>query len=914
MSERTAAMSKSTATNRKQERGSALLMTLGILSLLLIMAMAFAFTARTERQVARSNSDLVRARMLANSALERVIAGMKYNFNRDSSGNPAGINFYYAAKGAAGFPLHSRVSAMTDAAEGDSRTALLASKEGWTSDESAFTLGDILTQALANSSDLQNLLNLSDAAVTAELGAARFGVIEAGGELIGRIGYLVIEASGKGDVNQMIFPSVRPPWIKRASVDRIGMDMTGFDNSSSDFFFNLSGAGTWADLGNAPDEGNLTIRLGLHPSEMHLPAEYQTQLPATAAGMRSFWTSHAHLNQGGLSATPNLHLLTFFSGDDEEVYADATEVSAGTAPLTVFHDRFDLSGYSRSLATLPYYTLTGSVYAPDPLNDGWSAPVMTVPVVLTAIPAIAAMRNAANGDISQQVAANLIDYSDADSYATLPAGCDWSLGESADEPPAYCGNEKVPYFNELHLEITGRYAVGAAVDDRVCTLEIAPQIEMFNIFADDLLSGIVRLKLFGTVTVTATFDDSSTQIVSAVLGDPLKNTVGVTFLQYEAASVNVVAKSYAVLTSPSDPVAWSGTFTVPPGRTLDQVNYAVTITKAVLISGEDTADPATIHDIAMWHLATGQSVAVDVLDSVSPTVFNGSLEISDCRSNADLRPAAVAAWLPFSDLAASHTLGDDNTNLLLDDDGSDSDQEEAFFAANQTYSTAYIRNGPMQSLWELGAIHRGEPNMTINLRKFSAAVSTYALGDALILDQVKIGPQRYLRGRMNPNARNPRLVREWSRGIALTDTYDAYAAYNAATALPPPAVANWSADPLPWRGALATLIETAYPATFTSDREAEALLGRSAGLLSTRWEAFAIVTVGQALQELKGIASDTAFDALRDSKLIANPTRMTDGTNTRYCSILATRLHVTQVLRDTWKNEFVVVQTRTLEE
>ena len=68
-------------------------------------------------------------------------------------------------------------------------------------------------------------------------------------------------------------------------------------------------------------------------------------------------------------------------------------------------------------------------------------------------------------------------------------------------------------------------------------------------------------------------------------------------------------------------------------------------------------------------------------------------------------------------------------------------------------STAYIANEPMRSLWELGAIHRGIPWQTINLKKapnvtlstmhnveISAGADgyTYADGDGIILDQVKL--------------------------------------------------------------------------------------------------------------------------------------------------------------------------------
>lgn len=907
---------------QKRESGSALLMTLGVLSLLLIMAMAFAFTSRTERQVARSNSDQARALMLADSALDRVVAGMKYNFFNWSGTTPTSINYYLSVDSPSGFQFNVPTSFVADGTQGDSRTAFLVSNGGWNSTESAFTLGQILSDALQNNEDLKGLLNLSQPDVITALNASRFEAIEADGELIGRMGYLVLEASGKLNVNQLIFPNVRPPWIKRGTLDRIGIDITGFENSNtnSDFFFNVAGNGTWADLGNAPDEGNLTVRLGLHPSEMHLLAAYVTNLPVTTTTtpMQTFWTSYAHLNKR-LAPAPNLHLYTFFGGEDEEIYPDSTQVTTGTAILSTFYPRFDLSGYSRSVATLPYYVNAAGVYTPNLANDGWTTPKMDIPTILSGIPAIAAMR-AQDGstDISEQVAANLIDYCDANNYATLPPGFGWTWGETINEPPAYCGNEKVPYINELHLEISGDYkVVAASPDDRICTLKITPKVEMFNIFGENLETGLVRVKLFGTVATTVTFDDASTLNLPDDPAYPLKEAAGLTFLQCDAGtSVSATAHDYTVLTIPSTPIAWTSTFAVPVGKIVSNVRHVVTITKAVVISGETTASlPLTVYDTAFWYDTTGLTLNVDVLDTVSPTTLYGSLEVSDCRCNNDLRIASVAAWtLPFIDDPTNHTLGADNNNLLLGD-GTTSDQENTYFATNNTYSTAYIRNAPMQSLWELGAIHRAEPNCTINLRKFSQAVGTYSVGDALILDQVKIGPQTYMRGRLNPNARNPRMFRELFRGIASSDTYNAYSVYNASNVVAPPVATDWVIAPSPYRGALANMLATAptYSGMFTNDREAEALIGRSAGLLSTRWEAFTLVTVGQALRELRDVTA-TAFTTLKDNNLVANPTEFTDGAVTRYCSILGTRIKLTHLLRDTWKNEFVIVQSRYLED
>lgn len=88
-------------------------------------------------------------------------------------------------------------------------------------------------------------------------------------------------------------------------------------------------------------------------------------------------------------------------------------------------------------------------------------------------------------------------------------------------------------------------------------------------------------------------------------------------------------------------------------------------------------------------------------------------------------------------------------------------------------STAYIRNAPMQSLWELGVIHRGAAWQTLNLKAAGApggggSISpsdmkqlgnvwdttpgtTYAAGDGGILEQVKLTKETYCFGKVNIN-------------------------------------------------------------------------------------------------------------------------------------------------------------------
>lgn len=114
-----------------------------------------------------------------------------------------------------------------------------------------------------------------------------------------------------------------------------------------------------------------------------------------------------------------------------------------------------------------------------------------------------------------------------------------------------------------------------------------------------------------------------------------------------------------------------------------------------------------------------------------------------------------------------------------DDDASKYDPEKNVYYNGPAWgdntnhlSTAYIRNAPMQSLWELGVIHRGAAWQTLNLKAAGAPGGTgsispsdmkqglswdnpsgtsYANGDGGILEQVKLTEKAYSYGLININ-------------------------------------------------------------------------------------------------------------------------------------------------------------------
>ena len=74
---------------RDSEHGVALLLTLAALALLMVLAISFSFQSQTNLQGSQVNADTVRARLLAESALERAMAFMTSWYpGQDSGGGP----------------------------------------------------------------------------------------------------------------------------------------------------------------------------------------------------------------------------------------------------------------------------------------------------------------------------------------------------------------------------------------------------------------------------------------------------------------------------------------------------------------------------------------------------------------------------------------------------------------------------------------------------------------------------------------------------------------------------------------------------------------------------------------------------------------------------------------------------------
>ena len=99
-------------------------------------------------------------------------------------------------------------------------------------------------------------------------------------------------------------------------------------------------------------------------------------------------------------------------------------------------------------------------------------------------------------------------------------------------------------------------------------------------------------------------------------------------------------------------------------------------------------------------------------------------------------------WSPaFSETDNGDNIGFCNTVINLGTYHDNEKRSDPAYAGDDSISTAYIRHGQMISLWELGAIHRGAPWQTINLKcasKDGVRMDRYDYGDGHLLDQIAL--------------------------------------------------------------------------------------------------------------------------------------------------------------------------------
>lgn len=867
----------------KNESGVALLFALGILSLLLVLGLAFASNALLAQKVARNNSNRSQAKLLAQSAISRIATAIMYYQFQAANWSPAIIPVDYSDIYSYGKDKDNKVFA-----------------------DGLFSKDDSLLTPPSSVSTEQP--------TTETFQKPKWAFIfdkpesEADRKIVGRIAYQ--QVPGSNGASKITMDSVLRGVYKQKSHATSGTSETEnhepwkyrWGKTISELNLNTSTPlYNWND--NKPDEDKLT-----ETTFSSLPAFF------TAYGKEYF--------SGEYADEKKAFFERWFTGGTEpvepEFYRYETVANDATTEYKLYH-RFNLGDIDKcDLKEDQWYdrfrndtsvTLSQNSTAILDKLAGSSAEFKLTDELTPADTGIPFLKQIANepGTFStlearrKQIAANLNDYCDPDSKPTSDVDAtNWSVDEDEDkEEPTFTGNERTPYIYELgyrlaiHQGDTSKTAGIAAKADGSFSfqLDLYPAVKLAVIYEDiptgfssfSFRNSVRELALKGKITGATYYGikyeyldseektQSDTVDVELPRFDPTFKPLSFDYtwnsssdqkLQLPAETDNSITFPPSLSGYPFKAAdttgnnCWSGSYDTSLIATSDKFNIDNTYL-AKIVEAKTTRTPSkivsgptsiTVNEVQIEEVAVkrgplllrgdysdskgvSSEFGVDYVRSTekklkytSPFVFSDSGTSADAKSfkfllggirgidprqnlNEDdwyLCGTAVQGdsdtlWEEVMCVESSSgaVTGKANKTLNSTDpkpthpfdpsaatDTSKYDQEKNVssngpaWTDNKHLSTAYIRNAPMQSLWELGVIHRGAAWQTLNLKAAGApkdpsspAAATsispadmkqnlawsnaegtsYASGDGGILEQVKLTENAYCYGKIDIN-------------------------------------------------------------------------------------------------------------------------------------------------------------------
>lgn len=909
-----------------RQRGIALLMCLGILSLILILAMSFSFTARTDRLAATVDADITRARLLVESALERAMAFISYEFNYSSGPHSGSSVCLYPATSGSLFAAIPASAATTNPWYYDEYSTSVASDRYYA--VSTMILADqddadIETALAARLYYGTTNFDFTPTASTQESGDALHSrqswhhITNSNGDLIGRIAFLMIDESGKIDPNGVLTVGHEPYY---------DADSNG-SWSAGEHFFDLDGNSSFTNT--SMYEGSVSRSVGGSAQEMYLGYLFYsfptavtdtltTDVLATA-GLRDFldhmptrgqhWFSWRHLCRSGidgLSATAidgrtvaeESTVRLFPHSYDIEAFQDAGGTARHRFALDPSWTWDDTSFWEDSAEVIGLGTAADAFWSSGVGSSATTPTAFADETSGSGIPWLSNMVDESGASITAQVCANIIDYCDSDDAATT------DLDLTAIPPTvSYLGLEKMPYVNEVAVAavfIEDSPAAGEA------ELAVTVDVELINIY--DAAS---------TVDVEVWVDYRVQEMTPPEQAFHSSRT-----------SIAVPANGYGAVEFPSNGMSTIVTWTIS-----GQARARMTVTGARVVVRDSAS--ASVVDYASIEKASNRLQIRDLDTGYYST------EVYDSRNNTD--DSNWDNWdeqannMGVCSLTFSPGVGVDpvpNGNSISDPSSPSSQlgnvdyDDETVTDPASGMSTAYIRNAPMESLWELGAIHRGEPWRTINLKAYNdgASAREYSNGDAMLLDQVKIGPYTEVTGKVNANSPSQHVWRTVLGGVRLGATYanatsagggiisgaDIDIMITASGGTDGIFKSNGATGDLPFfrRSELAAVetLSDGTAGTQTTDRAQEEIIAKIVNLLTVRQNYFTIIATGQAVKDLQADMSGIAV-----SDRPANWVQFGSGA-TDWCAVLGEQKAMAIIYRDAYENHFRVERFEYLEQ
>ncbi|MDD3537871.1 MAG: hypothetical protein PHH65_06400 [Eubacteriales bacterium] len=386
----------------------------------------------------------------------------------------------------------------------------------------------------------------------------------------------------------------------------------------------------------------------------------------------------------------------------------------------------------------------------------------------------------------RQIAANLKDYSDSDDIPTSDVDpSNWSL-TSTSKIPTYTGLERTPYLNaiEARVEITG----GWVGDTAYCELQVGIDAQLINMYKQ--LFGkyknakvTIGYKLAYDVALSVVpnanpnpspISKNGNTVVTKEITIPLDKWPASNELAYASSEeyLDLLSSTAGRLQSVYRQACGCGVPPVPLAS-FSVKNLQLTITNVMVTYDGKNIDYAKINsssdipvpDFVYTHIPKTDQTPYsyyallswqtnDPRQNLNPGDWDadsllGLDDLADCNEESRLNPDNIADNTFKGDVVSPAEPPD----TIVGEYDPEVATSPAFSDSN-VISTAYIRNAPMISAWELGFIHRGAAWQTINLKKYDRNKAFkpvtvngvtllpgggyYSDGDANILDQIKM--------------------------------------------------------------------------------------------------------------------------------------------------------------------------------
>ena len=384
--------------------------------------------------------------------------------------------------------------------------------------------------------------------------------------------------------------------------------------------------------------------------------------------------------------------------------------------------------------------------------------------------AIPWFRNASGQANVNQTVANLINYNASVNRPPVTDNDNWIGGE-----PTYTGNKRTPYINEAHADVSVGGSLGVRVP-RPALEGDPPVMKWYVKYTDCTYSHQITINV-ETVNMYPTTggSDGALAVRNPILIGEISyeywnpNGDGNGFwvpqsIRFDAGTQWEVSTSgndagYKVYSFMLDNGAVGsvttperGPYDRPMGHDGDFYQYVkvrnvkLSLDRVVL---QDNAGRNADLALMPTQLQTGNTFLTGDGEQVAGAGdfsrhFYFDTQANDPRQNLGYgrQPGDWSTPL-FSDneSAVNMTLGAMNNTINLGSNHDNEKRTNPSYAGNDSISTAYIRHGQMLSLWELGAIHRGAPWQTINLKcapSRGTAMDAYQNGDGHLLDHVAL--------------------------------------------------------------------------------------------------------------------------------------------------------------------------------